>query len=150
MKFIADAMLGRLAKWLRMLGYDTLYDPHWDDNELVRRARAEERLILTRDTALAKRPGVRTLLISSQSLEGQLRQILDELGLEAHIPLSRCSLCNVPLEKIERAAAQNLVPPYVFATQRHFMRCPQCARVYWRGTHWQRMKELLDRIAARS
>jgi len=150
MKFIADGMLGRLAKWLRMLGYDTLYDPRWDDNELVRRARAEERLILTRDTILAKRPGVRSLLISSQSLEGQLRQILDELSLKANAPFCRCSLCNVPLVEIERATARNLVPPYVFATQSHFRRCPQCSRIYWRGTHWQRMNELLDKIETRS
>jgi uncharacterized protein with PIN domain len=85
-------------------------------------------------------------LISSQSLEGQLCQVLSELNLKPNPPSSRCSLCNAPLQAIQRARVRNLVPPYVFSTQHSFKRCPQCSRVYWRGTHWQRILELLNRI----
>ena len=147
MKLIADGMLGRLARWLRILGYDTLYAPAWEDNELVRRARAEGRLLLTRDTALAQRRGIQSLLVEAQTLPAQLREVVDKLGLQAESLFSRCSLCNLPLEGISKDAAQSRVPPYVFATQEHFHRCPGCGRIYWRGTHWQGMRKLLDEIA---
>ena len=102
MKFIVDGMLGRLAKWLRILGYDTAYFPHLDDNQLVRLARAEGRLLLTRDRGLAHRRGLQRLLIESDHLEEQLGQVLAELTLTGGQPFSRCPVCNTLLQKVEK------------------------------------------------
>jgi len=147
-KFLADEMLGRLAKWLRILGYDTLYHQHLDDNELVRLARAEGRLILTRDTKLTRRRGVRHLLIKSELVEEQLPQVLNDLGLVLDNLFSRCVICNTPLKEMERSAAKEQVPPYVFRTQECFKLCPQCGRIYWRGTHWEGMKGRIEGLEA--
>jgi uncharacterized protein with PIN domain len=139
MKFLADTMLGRLATWLRLLGYDTLYLPQADDPELARRARAEDRILLTRDVELTRRRGVRSILIISERVEEQLRQVAHELHLTAGMAFSRCAVCNGALEEVDKAAVQASVPPYVFQTQTHFRRCTLCQRLYWRGTHWARM-----------
>jgi uncharacterized protein with PIN domain len=139
-------MLGTLAKWLRILGYDTLFDPDIDDHQLVRLARAEGRLILTRDRELARRRGVRVLLIASEHLDDQIRQVLADLDLEPDRSFSRCPVCNEPLVAIDRETARSRVPAYVARTQRTFRSCPICQRVYWRGTHWQHINEQLARL----
>jgi uncharacterized protein with PIN domain len=149
-KFVADAMLGTLAKWLRILGYDTLFDPDIDDHQLVRLARAEGRLILTRDRELARRRGVRVLLIASEHLDDQIRQVLADLDLEPDRSFSRCPVCNEPLVAIDRETARSQVPAYVARTQRTFRSCPICQRVYWRGTHWQRINEQLARLQSKN
>jgi uncharacterized protein len=143
LRFVVDAMLGRLAKWLRILGYDTYYDPAWDDAQLVRLARAEERVLLTRDTGLARRPGVCVLLLGSEKLEAQLAQLHEDVGLTVGVPFTRCPVCNAPLEAISRDQAWGQVPPYIFVTQPEFRLCPSCNRFYWRGSHWERMGELV-------
>ncbi len=144
MKFLADIMLGRLATWLRLLGYDTAYLPQADDPELARRARADDRILLTRDVELTRRRGVRSILVSSEQVEDQLLQLARELHLTAQMAFSRCAVCNVPLEQVTKTTVKESVPPYVFQTQTHFRRCPQCHRVYWRGTHWARMLALME------
>jgi len=144
-RFVADAMLGRLAKWLRILGYDTRYDPRWTDPQLVRLARAEDRVLLTRDLELARRRGVRVLLIESEQLDAQLEHLHRTLGLWAVAPLSRCPVCNEPLEEVPKDHAWGLVPPYVFCTQEWFRLCPACNRFYWRGTHHARITTLVVR-----
>jgi uncharacterized protein with PIN domain len=144
--FIADAMLGTLAKWLRILGYDTLYDAGLNDHQLVRLARAEDRVLLTRDGELARRRGVRSLMITDQCLDDQLRQVLGDLGLEPNRSFSRCPVCNELLETLGRKAAQSRVPAYVAETHDTFRSCPACQRVYWRGTHWKQMDEHLARL----
>lgn len=146
MKFIADSMLGSLAKWLRILGYDTLYFPNLDDDELAYRAMAEDRVLLTRDQELARRRGIKALLIKSASLEEQILQVFKELKLETNNCFSRCPVCNEPLKSVEKGSVREKVPLYVFQTYEQFSLCPGCHRVYWRGSHWQRMKELLDRL----
>ncbi len=149
MRFLADTMLGRLATWLRLLGYDTLYLPQADDPELARRARAEDRILLTRDVELTRRRGLRSILISSERVEEQLRQLAHELHLTARMAFSRCAVCNGALEHVDKAAVQAMVPPYVFQTQTHFRRCTLCRRVYWRGTHWARMlAQMEDTLAS--
>ena len=139
MKFLADNMLGRLATWLRLLGYDTAYRPEADDSELARVARAEDRVLLTRDVELTRRRGLRHLLIESENVDEQLQQVFRALDLTARQAFSRCAECNVPLDPASKETIQSQVPPYVFQTQDHFLRCPRCQRVYWRGTHWARM-----------
>ncbi|MHB1294264.1 MAG: Mut7-C RNAse domain-containing protein [Anaerolineae bacterium] len=139
LRLVADAMLGRLARWLRLLGYDTLYDARWDDPTLVRLARAEDRVLLTRDTELARRRGVRVTFVKSEVLQEQLAQLHRELGVRAREPFSRCPVCNAPLEQVPKDRAWGMVPPYVFMTQDAFQVCPVCGRFYWRGTHWDHM-----------
>ena len=159
--FVVDGMLGTLAKWLRLLGYDTLFDPALDDHRLVRLARAGDRVLLTRDRELARRRGVRHLLIASESLEEQIRQVWAELGLEPFAQAGgarsetfahrrgrapRCPVCNEVLQAIDVEAARPRVPPYVAETQQAFCLCPACRRIYWRGTHWQHMQQFLQEI----
>jgi uncharacterized protein with PIN domain len=145
MRLVADAMLGRLAKWLRVLGYDTLY---WrgDDAGLVRLALAEDRLLLTRDTRLPPRlPPSRTLLIESDHYEEQLHQVADRLGLPTKIG-HRCLRCNEPLEPVAKAEVRGRVPEFVWQRHDRFARCPRCPRVYWEGTHYARMMATLERV----
>ena len=145
-RFLADEMLGRLARWLRILGYDTLYLSPVNDHELVRLARAEGRVLLTRDTGLARRRGVKTLLVASQHLEEQLAQVLGDLTLEPSPAFSRCMVCNALLQPLAREDARQRVPRYVYRTHEEFLLCPGCDRVYWRGSHWEHMRELLARL----
>ncbi len=144
-RLLLDAMLGKLARWLRLLGYDALY-LQAEDTLLARRARAEGRLLLTRDRELAKRRGLRVLLVEAQELEAQLREILPRLpALPPQAP-PRCMLCNEPLRPISHAEASELVPPYVAAHHDDFKQCPRCGRVYWRGTHWDGIVHLLEAV----
>lgn len=143
MKFVVDAMLGTLAKRLRILGYDTYYDPALDDHQLVRLARAERRVLLTRDRELARRRGVEVLLVASENLEEQIDQVLRALELVPDRPFSRCPICNTPLQILDRQDAEARVPPYVAHTHTRFSHCPGCQKVYWRGTHWRQMANAL-------
>jgi uncharacterized protein with PIN domain len=139
MKFLADNMLGRLAIWLRLLGYDTAYHHDATDAQLARIARAENRVLLTRDVELTRRRAVRAILIESEQVEEQLRQVFHALNLTAREAFSRCAECNSVLEEVSKESVRGQVPPFVFHTQERYRRCPRCARIYWRGTHWARM-----------
>jgi uncharacterized protein with PIN domain len=150
MKFLADAMLGRLAKWLRILGHDTAYFRHAKDRELVRLARAEGRLLLTRDRDLIRRRGLKSLLVESDRFEEQLEQLLRDLDLDLESPSPRCVCCNTILEEVGKDTVKGRVPPYVFRRHSDFTWCPRCDKVYWRGTHWQRMRERMEEIRERA
>lgn len=136
-------MLGRLARWLRILGYDTAFDSGADDWALVRRTRAEGRLLLTRDRQLAARRGVHALLIESEELAGQVRQVVATVGPSPDGAFTRCPVCNGQLTLLGREEARDRVPPHVHRTQQEFRLCSECGRVYWRGTHWAHIKETL-------
>ncbi len=147
MRLVADAMLGRLAKWLRVVGYDTLY---WrgDDAGLVRLAMAERRLLLTRDTRLPSRlPPDQSLFIESDHYDEQLRQVIGRLGRPARIG-HRCLRCNLPLEPADKVELRGQVPEFVWYRHDRFARCPGCLRIYWEGTHYQRMIEAFHRLCA--
>ena len=146
MRFIADALLGTLAKWLRILGYDTHFDPNLDDHQLVRLARAQDRVLLTRDRELARRRGLSVLLVTSERLDAQIGQVLAEFSLEPDRSHSRCPVCNEPLAEMDREIARSRVPAYVARTQQVFKSCPACRRIYWRGSHWQQMNDQLARM----
>lgn len=137
-------MLGRLARWLRILGYDAAYHPNLQDRELARMARAQGRVLLTRDTELARRKGIRCLLIRDQALEGQVRQVFQELQLPNSMDFPRCPVCNTLLEESSADEVRDRVPPHILRTRRRFRRCPQCGRVYWAGTHAERMRERME------
>jgi uncharacterized protein with PIN domain len=145
-KLLADAMLGRLARWLRILGYDTAYLADTDDFAVMRLARAEDRLILTRDQELARRPGLRAMLIESDQLDEQLIQVGERLGPPPRSSGPRCPVCNVELAEASAESVARCVPPYVQRTQSSFSSCTSCGRVYWQGTHWQRMREFVLRL----
>ena len=148
-RFIADTNVGKLAKWLRILGYDTLFLNPVEDDELLEVARLEDRVLVTRDRALVarrmvRRGLVRALLVHSDQWQEQLRQVVQGLGLELPAEgFSRCLRCNVALVPQEREQVRDRVPPYVFSTQQVFQGCPQCGRIYWRGTHWEHVREAL-------
>ena len=149
-RFVVDEMLGRLARWLRVLGYDTVAPRPVEDVALVRLAMRDGRVLLTRDTLLMQRRPVvhgelRAILVRHDHLVDQLRQLMDEFGLVRLGP-PRCLLCNAPLEELPWARAERLVPPYVAQTQRAFRRCPSCGRVFWPGTHWERMERVLREV----
>ena len=146
--FLADAALGRLATWLRLLGYDTLYARDARGAELIRRAAAEGRILLTRNTQLMRRRALPPhVLVVSNDFRAQLQQVVDACGLTgAAAFLARCSRCNTPLEGVDGAAVRAHVPRYVGETQTSFARCPTCARIYWPATHVERMRRELDRL----
>ncbi|GAB4539115.1 MAG: hypothetical protein Kow0063_27660 [Anaerolineae bacterium] len=144
-RFVVDGMLGSLARWLRLLGYDTDYANQRDDPELVRIARAENRVLLTRDRELAGRRGVQALLIESQSLDDQLAQVMEAFPPPLEAQPGRCSVCNTPLVETTPDEVAHRVPRYVLRRHRQFMRCPGCERVYWRGSHWQAIQARLGR-----
>jgi uncharacterized protein with PIN domain len=149
--FIADAALGRLATWLRLLGYDTVYMRRVGAGELIRRAVEEGRILLTRNTqVIRRRDRPRHVLVVSDHFRAQLRQVVEACGLDAPPAfLVRCSRCNTPLEHLAPAAACTSVPQYVCETQTSFARCPDCARVYWPATHVERMRRELEQIGVR-
>ncbi len=135
-------MLGALARRLRWLGYDAEYRNHLPDEEMIRIARAENRLLVTRDRELAGRRRVWALLVTATELTEQVQQVVQAVGPSLQPP--RCTVCNGELIAISREEAIPLVPPYVAETQTEFVRCMRCGRVYWPGTHWpglQRWRE---------
>ena len=152
MRFIADSNVGRLARWLQIAGFDTLFVRGIDDNRLVRLALDEGRVLLTRDTEILKRRLVtsgrlRVILIEDDEVKAQLQQVLITLGLMDKLrPFSLCVECNEHLLPREREEVEELVPPYVFQTQTQFVQCPVCRRIYWRGTHWERMCRELEEL----
>jgi uncharacterized protein with PIN domain len=141
MRFIADVMLGRLAKRMRLLGFDVLYDRTFDDNGIIRLSLEQSRVILTRDTELVRRPmAANHTFIKHDAVDDQIRQILDTFMIQSGTgPLTRCSRCNEPLRPLSRRDARNRVPQYVYERYDDFLNCAKCERTYWRGTHVRRM-----------
>ena len=141
MKFIADIMLGKLARYLRMAGNDVLYINNIDDNEILRIAKAQSRIVLTRDNLMLQRKECKNKIISSLFIKDgnlleQLRQVKNDLNINLAPLLVRCLKCNSMLEKMERRDIEGKVPPYVFKTQENFLYCAVCSKYYWRGTHY--------------
>jgi uncharacterized protein with PIN domain len=147
-RFAVDAMLGRLARWLRLLGYDVFYDAGVADAELARRAIVEGRILLTRDRALPEEFRVPALrLVAAEEPAAQLREIVSRFGLDWHSRLfTRCSECNAPLRPAAPEEVAARVPPRVQEQRLAFRCCPSCGRVYWQGSHTERMLRSLERI----
>jgi uncharacterized protein with PIN domain len=151
-KFIVDQNVGKLARWLRIMGYDSRFFDGADDADLIAAALAEDRVILTRDTQIMKRGIVtsgrlKAILIQSDEPEQQMRQVVDTLNLDCQFrPFALCLECNQPLQERGKEQVKDRVPPYVFQTQNQYMECPACHRIYWRGTHWQAMTKKLEKF----
>jgi uncharacterized protein len=147
MRFVADCMLRKLAKWLRMLGYDTVYIADADDDELVRVAVRDDRILLTRDTRLCERRMVRKrcVFVNWGTTSEQIRQVFTELGLslDQEFLFTRCTICNSEITTLEKSEVRGRVPPYVFETQAQYGYCSACDKIYWRGTHVQHVLEAL-------
>jgi len=143
--FLADAHLGGLARFLRMLGFDTLYENALHDRDILELAARERRTVLTRDRELLKcREIARGCFVHERRPEAQLREVAARFGLATRMrPFTLCLHCNLPLETLEREAALEHVPPGIADRYETFVRCPGCRRVYWEGSHWQRMREML-------
>ena len=152
LKFIVDNNVGKLAKWLRIMGYDTIFFNGRDDSRMIATALAEDRVILTRDTQIMRRRLVtsgqlKAILIKGDQAEQQMHQVIDTLKLDCHFrPFALCLECNQPLLERSKQQVKDLVPPYVFQTQSQYMECPACHRIYWRGTHWQAMTKKLEKF----
>jgi uncharacterized protein len=147
-RFVADVMLGRLAKWLRIAGFDVLYSNRYTDDELISLSQQESRILLSRDTRLLIRRGVKNFIyLESEKVSAQIRQIF--LATQtASLPnlLSRCLECNELLLEVPREEAREIVPPFVFKTQPGFKSCPRCRRIYWAGTHRQSVLRTLQSL----
>ena len=143
---LVDAMLGKLARWLRLAGYDAAFWREGSDERLIAAAQAEGRLIVTKDHTLAGRRGVDALLIGTEDLDGQIAEARAALALRGAVPepFRRCAECNGLVVDLPHADAEGLVPPFVWHTQTAFRRCSRCGRVYWKGTHWPDMEQRLN------
>jgi hypothetical protein len=147
-RFLVDEMLGRLARWLRLLGCDAACRPGASDAGLARRALDEGRVLLTRDLGLAADPRLagRCRVVRAQAPLEQLREIVAAFGLDWRRGLfSRCTVCNAPLWPMETTEAKSRVPSHVLEERRQLRHCPACGRVYWQGSHAARMRRDLER-----
>jgi len=152
LRFVADAHLGGLARRLRLLGFDTLYDNGFRDEEVERLARVEQRIVLTRDRQLLKRRGItHGCYMRAQDPEQQLRELFDRLDLaRAARPFTRCLMCNGTLRAAQRDRVAAAVPRAVAERYPRFAVCDGCARVFWEGSHWRRMRDRVDALLAAS
>ncbi|MEB3760534.1 MAG: Mut7-C RNAse domain-containing protein [Desulfurococcales archaeon] len=148
-RFIVDTMLGEVARWLRILGYDTLYSKTFSDRQIVSIAEKTGRIILTRDRGLfirARKKGIRAVYVSSHDIAGRLAELVVALGLRlvADPSKSRCSECNSPLIQVrDKEKVRDRVPPKALETYDVFYICPRCGRVYWEGGHWKNIRRII-------
>ncbi len=153
MKFLADCMLGKLAKELRMVGYDTIYYRGGDIHQMIQLARHENRLILTRNTKLIpKRPEDRIIRLTEDNPLLQLKELIQNghISLNADNLFSRCLLCNVLIDEIPREDVEGRVPDFIFYQQKAFYRCPRCRRIYWQGSHQKNMQKKVEELFEKS
>jgi uncharacterized protein len=148
-RFVADGHLGKLARHLRMAGFDTLWSSAWSDDEIVDISNAERRTILTRDKGMLRRADVdRGYFVRATESEAQLAEVLRALQLEGMLaPFTRCRECNTLLEDVPRETVLDHLPEKVRELYTRFKRCAGCERVYWEGTHFARMKGVLGRLS---
>jgi uncharacterized protein with PIN domain len=151
--FACDRTLGRLAKWLRILGYDTLYWNSMDDAALIARCNSENRILLTRNTRLLKYIGTREHMqkpdycyIPRNDFRQQLKDVMEKFSLDDGNKFTRCSECNTGLEDVDKDDVEGHVPDYIFETQKIFKQCPGCGKYFWHGTHVERMLDHLKHL----
>lgn len=161
MKFLCDQMLGTLARWLRLLGYDTLFSKgETSDEDLLELAKKEKRVLITRDKLLshfARKEGLRLVKINSSNLEEQLFEVMEELKIELdkELFLTRCSLCNGRIRKLseeekEKAYNQKLIPEGAHLSTNEFWLCERCGKYYWIGSHWKKIEEKIKELEERT
>ena len=143
LKFLADTMLGSLAKKLRLLGIDTAYISDPDDSELKYLVRSQTRILLTRDLNLSKKMGDLAWLVTGKNTREEFLSVVEKLKpfSDLLVPFSLCLDCNDLLLSMELSEAQGKVPPFIYQSQKIFSHCPSCGKVFWKGTHSKRMEE---------
>ena len=143
-KFVVDRMLGKLARWLRILGYDSLY-PDADDSELIEIGKREERILITRDKELASRCS-NSMLIRTFTIEDQLGEMLKNgLTIDENKMFTLCPLCNSVLQRIDKNNVQGKIPQKSFENADKFWYCENCSKYYWKGKHWTDIKKKIER-----
>ena len=147
MRFIADIMVGKLAKYLRMAGHDVIYINTASDDEIIKIASDTDRMVLTRDSLMLARKEfkngtLKNLYIKDEKLKNQLEQIKSDLKISLEPNLIRCVECNQLLITVEKEDIKNKIPPYVFKTQKSFLYCKKCDKYYWKGTHYKNIKNI--------
>ncbi len=147
-KLLLTQELGRLAKWLRILGYDAEYAKDSNSPSLIIQALRQERIILTRNHRLPASRGIKIITLKTQKLKEQLAEALGELKVEPKTDrmFSRCTICNKELVSIDKNKIKGKVPEYVYNTQEDFFACTACNRIYWQGTHWGNVNSLIKEI----
>ena len=150
MKFLCDRMLGTLAKWLRIFGFDTLFaDSNIEDGKLLKLAKDEERILITRDKNLiidARRENIKVIKIISTDINDQLRQVLKNTKIDENFFLSRCLLCNNLVEKISKKNVKKIVPDRVYENNKKFWYCKFCDKIYWKGSHFENMIQKIKQL----
>jgi uncharacterized protein with PIN domain len=148
MKFLLTKELGRLATWLRILGFDAVYLKESNIGSLMIQALRDGRIILTRNQRLPQSRGVKITLIKNEKIKAQVSEVLKTLKIKPDpgSMFTRCIICNEELAEIKKEKAEDRVPEYVFKAQSNFLSCPKCKRIYWQGTHWGNVVKTLEEI----
>lgn len=148
MRFAVDKMLGRLAKWLRILGYDTLFDPYVSSATIAEQAVKEHRIFITRDAKLTKHSDpLGFFIVQSEDYRQQLREVVAHFNLDISSKLfTRCTLCNEEIVPVEKEMVRDRIPDKSALNFEKFYECPKCKRVYWGGTHTQNTEKRLKEI----
>ena len=150
MRLLVTEESGKLARWLRLMGYDTELAKTGALPELYRQACNEQRVVVTRNQRVRPSSFFRVIHLASPMLQQQLQQLKQELGVafDEERAFTRCDQCNAALEPVAKAQVEGRVPPFVYQTQQEFRRCPACGRLYWPATHAQRIRRVLEQVSA--
>jgi len=150
MKALCDQMLGTLAKWLRLFGFDTFYaNSEMEDEELLQVAKKEDRVIITRDKQLiarGKKEKLSVIEVNTTDLDEQLNIVLKNVDIDQKAVLSRCSVCNTILDEIEKSEVKGKVPTKIFENNEKFWFCSKCNKIYWMGSHYERILNKIEKI----
>ncbi|HDO19185.1 MAG TPA: hypothetical protein ENG74_00490 [Thermoplasmatales archaeon] len=150
MRFLCDQMLGTLAKWLRLLGFDVYFANRVErDDELLEIAKKENRIILSRDKQLVKRArkrGIEAIDVEDRDLDEQLRKVTSLFPIDEESVLSRCSVCNEILVEIDKKDVEGKIPKKIFESHEEFWYCKRCKKIYWKGSHWDKISEKIDKL----
>ncbi len=150
MRFVVDGMLGKLARWLRMLGYDTKYFNDMNDDEILRFASEEKRILLTRDYQFFRKAnihGVRAVYVKGRTHAERLAELFRKLHikLELNIEESRCPKCNAEIRPASKEEVKDKVPDSTRKFYNEFWICSECGQVYWKGSHWKKINNTLNK-----
>lgn len=148
LKFVTDGMLGKLTRWLRMLGQDVVYTGSMDDKELIQKVKKEKRILLTRDLELYQQAigkGLETFLVEGETEAEKLAQLAKRFGfkLEIDVKVSRCPKCNTRIKSVSKTDVITKIPKTTSSYYNEFWECPKCQQVYWQGAHWKRIEKTL-------
>jgi len=148
LRFLLDAMLGTLARWLRMMGHDVAYSARLGDDELLKLSKVETRVLLTRDLELYRRAAARGLeayFVESSTQSSRLAEVHARFGLQLEIDMSqmRCPICNTPVEATSKEQLKDKLQPNTYRYYSEFWNCPTCMQVYWQGAHWKQIQKTI-------